>query len=60
MARLLVLSDIHGNLPALQAVLSSARGYDEVLVLGDLVDYGPQPGEVIDELQSIGAKILRG
>ncbi|MCE4619785.1 MAG: metallophosphatase family protein [Desulfurococcales archaeon] len=60
MARILVLSDIHGNLPALRAVLSSAQGYDEVLVLGDLVDYGPQPGEVIDELRSIGARIVRG
>ncbi len=60
MTRILVLSDIHGNYPALRTVLSSIRGYDEVLVLGDLVDYGPQPGEVIDELRSIGARIVRG
>jgi diadenosine tetraphosphatase ApaH/serine/threonine PP2A family protein phosphatase len=48
--RYLVLSDIHANLQALTAVLDDARhlGYDEVLVLGDLVGYGGDPGEVID------------
>ncbi|MEB3805953.1 MAG: metallophosphatase family protein [Desulfurococcales archaeon] len=60
MPRILVLSDIHGNLPALEAVLEAARGWDEVVVLGDLVDYGPWPGEVIDELRGLGASIVRG
>jgi len=60
LTRILVLSDIHGNLDALEAVLSDARGWDEVLVLGDLVDYGPQPGEVIDTLKGLGARILKG
>lgn len=60
MARVLVLSDVHGNLEALQAVLSAARGWDEVLVLGDLVDYGPWPGEVIDALRGLGARVVKG
>ncbi|MCE4611545.1 MAG: metallophosphatase family protein [Desulfurococcales archaeon] len=60
MTRYLVISDVHGNLPALKAVLEAVRRWDDVIVLGDLVDYGPNPGEVIDELRSIGAKIVRG
>ncbi|MCE4602891.1 MAG: metallophosphatase family protein [Desulfurococcales archaeon] len=60
MTRTLVISDIHGNLPALEAVLDAARGWDEIIVLGDLVDYGPWPGEVIDALRSLGAVIVRG
>ncbi|MBP6715838.1 MAG: metallophosphoesterase family protein [Acidobacteria bacterium] len=48
--RYLVLSDIHGNLQALEAVLTDARaiGYDHVLVLGDLVGYGADPDAVVD------------
>ncbi|WP_256205137.1 metallophosphoesterase family protein [Aeropyrum camini] len=42
--RVLIVSDVHGNLPALEAVLEAAGRFDEVLVLGDLVDYGPGRG----------------
>ncbi|MCX8196005.1 MAG: metallophosphatase family protein [Acidilobaceae archaeon] len=57
----LLISDIHGNLEALQAVLEHARGYDEVWVLGDLVDYGPNPAEVIDVVRGLSPDIaLRG
>ena len=42
--KLLVTSDIHGNWAALQAVLKSERDADRILCLGDLVDYGPEPG----------------
>lgn len=38
--KLLIISDIHGNLDALDALSES---YDELWVLGDLVNYGPQP-----------------
>lgn len=57
--RILVLSDVHGNLPAIEAVLEGER-FDEIVVPGDLVDYGPFPGEVIDVLRSIGARTVRG
>jgi len=57
--RTLIINDLHGNLPALEAVLNS-ESYDGVIVLGDLVDYGPFPGEVIDVLRSIEAKIIQG
>jgi predicted phosphodiesterase len=47
--RYLVLSDIHSNLEALEAVLSAAAAkYDKVLVLGDLVGYGADPNAVVD------------
>jgi diadenosine tetraphosphatase ApaH/serine/threonine PP2A family protein phosphatase len=48
--RYLILSDLHANLQALDAVLEDAQaiGYDAVLVLGDLVGYGADPQAVID------------
>ncbi len=50
--RYLVLTDIHANLDALEAVLqdSSERRYDRVVVLGDLVGYGAEPNAVIDRV----------
>ena len=41
--KLLILSDIHGNLAALQSVLDAESDSDKILCLGDLVDYGPDP-----------------
>jgi predicted phosphodiesterase len=61
--RYLVLSDIHGNLEALEAVLAAgkARGYSSALVLGDLVGYGADPNAVIDLVQSLHpVAIVRG
>ncbi len=58
--RVLIISDVHGNLEALQSVMESAGDWDEIIVLGDLVDYGPDPGDVIDELRGTGARIIRG
>src|SRR5689334_16847705 len=54
--RYLVLSDIHANLQALQAVVAdaSAIGYDAVVCLGDLVGYGANPHEVIQEFLALG------
>ena len=47
--RIAVLSDIHGNLHALDAVLTdSSCGVDQVWCLGDLVGYGPRPNECVD------------
>lgn len=57
--KLLVLSDAHGNSYALRAVINS-ESYDQVLFLGDAVDYGPRPSEVIDTLRSVGARAVMG
>src|SRR5690606_6108691 len=53
--RYLVLSDLHANLPALDAVLLHAkqRGYDDVMFLGDAVGYYPHPEEVVQRLMSL-------
>jgi predicted phosphodiesterase len=53
--RFLILSDIHGNLQALDAVLGDAaqRGYDQVLVLGDLVGYGASPADVLSRIGAL-------
>jgi predicted phosphodiesterase len=56
--RTLVLSDIHGNWPALEAV--AAVPHDAVLCLGDVVGYGPQPGECLRWLRASHASIVQG
>lgn len=59
--RHLVLSDIHANLEALDAVLGAAAAHDAVLVLGDLVGYGADPNAVIDRVRMLPvAAIVRG
>lgn len=58
--RALVLSDIHANITALDAVLAEAPPADEVWVLGDIVGYGPEPDAVVDRLRAIGAVGVRG
>jgi diadenosine tetraphosphatase ApaH/serine/threonine PP2A family protein phosphatase len=61
--RYLILADIHANLHALDAVLADAatHGYDQVLVLGDLVGYGANPIEAIDRTMALApASIIRG
>ena len=49
----LVISDIHANIEALDAVLAAAGSYDHALVLGDLVGYGADPNTVIDRVRSL-------
>ena len=51
--RYLVLTDIHANLEALEAVLTDAGEYDAVLCLGDLVGYGPNPNECVDRVREL-------
>ncbi len=58
--RLAVLSDIHANLAALDAVREDLPPVDEVWVLGDIVGYGPRPNEVIAALQEMGARSVLG
>lgn len=49
-----VLSDIHANLEALDAVLEHARTWDEIWFLGDIVGYGPDPQGCYERLRELG------
>ena len=51
--RVLVISDIHANYTALEAVLDQAGEVDETWCLGDLVGYGPDPNLVVDQIREI-------
>ncbi|WP_018963567.1 metallophosphoesterase family protein [Coprothermobacter platensis] len=58
--KILVVSDVHGNNEALQAVLNKESDADEVVFLGDFVDYGPSPNEVIDTIKKLTGHSLIG
>jgi putative phosphoesterase len=57
MPRIAIVSDIHGNFEALKAL---PNHYDELWVLGDLVNYGPQPAEVIEFVCKRATLVVRG
>jgi len=60
--RVLILSDIHANLTALETVLADAEkvdflgetGFEQVWCLGDVVGYGPDPNECVERLRAFG------
>ena len=58
--RYLVLSDIHANLEAFDAVMAAVPrdAYDRSIILGDIVGYGPNPCECIDHVMRFKATIL--
>jgi predicted phosphodiesterase len=62
MRRFAIFSDIHGNLLALEAVLSdiAETGVAETYCLGDLVGYGAQPAEVVDRVRDAHIPTVRG
>lgn len=55
--KLVILSDIHGNHDALRAL---PEDYDELWVLGDLVNYGPQPREVVAAVMETASLVVQG
>lgn len=58
--RILVVSDIHANYTALEAVLKDAGIFDAIWCLGDVVGYGPQPNECINRLRELEPVCLAG
>lgn len=59
--RVLILSDIHANLVALETVLSAAEGaYDAIWCLGDVVGYGPRPNECVEIIREYAALCVMG
>ena len=55
--KIVIISDIHGNLEALTGL---PENFDELWVLGDLVNYGPNPGEVVDFVKANASLVIRG
>lgn len=55
--RIVIIADIHANVDALSALPET---YDELWVLGDLVNYGPEPAPVIDLVRSKATMVVRG
>ena len=60
--RIALISDLHGNLTALDAVLADIahEGVDRIACLGDVATLGPQPCEVLDRVRDIGAICILG
>jgi predicted phosphodiesterase len=59
--RYLIVSDIHANWQALEAVLADADGqYEQILCCGDLVGYGADPNRVVDWAQTHVTEVVRG
>ena len=60
--RFAFLSDVHSNLPALEAVLADIAtvGVDDRYVLGDIVGYAPWPNEVIERLRAEAIRVVMG
>lgn len=60
--KIALISDIHGNLPAFEAVLKrlDALKPDAIVCMGDLVGYGPQPNEVIDIIRERNIPCVEG
>lgn len=55
--KIVIISDLHGNL---EALTSLHEDYDELWVLGDLVNYGPDPAEVVDFIRTRASVVVRG
>ena len=55
--KIVIISDLHGNHEALRAF---SEEYDELWVLGDLVNYGPEPGAVVNFVRANAAVVVRG
>jgi predicted phosphodiesterase len=60
--RIAVISDMHGNLISLEAVLAEIResGVDQIICLGDCVQGGPQPAQVVARLRELACPIVMG
>lgn len=58
--QILVISDVHANFTALEAVIKDAGSFDQVWCLGDVVGYGPEPNECISRLREFNIICLAG
>jgi putative phosphoesterase len=58
--RIGLLSDIHGNAVALEAVLDDMRDVDAVVCAGDIVGYGPSPAQCIESIRELEIATVKG
>ncbi len=58
--RILLLSDIHANLEALESCLAAAPAHDRIVNLGDVVGYGASPNEAVNQSRRLGGVLVRG
>ena len=58
--RYAVVSDVHGNLDALEAAFALVREDDALLCLGDIVGYGPQPNECVERIRARATATVLG
>jgi hypothetical protein len=56
--RILIYSDVHGNLPAFEAILKAAGPCDQYICLGDLVNYGPWSNECVDLALTLPCSVI--
>src|ERR1700761_6606119 len=57
-----LISDVHGNLEALRAVLADIEnlGIKDIVCLGDVIGYGPEPRECLDIIRNITSNVILG
>jgi predicted phosphodiesterase len=62
MQKIAIIADIHGNLPALEAVLAeiAEEGIEHIICLGDVATLGPQPREVIARIRELACPVVMG
>jgi protein phosphatase len=60
--KIAVISDVHGNMPALETVLADIkqRGIDQIYNLGDVVGKGPYSDQAIDRCREVCQVVVRG
>ena len=58
--RIAVVSDVHSNIVAFEAILAKVGAVDAIWHLGDVVGYGPEPDAVVERLATLGAIGVRG
>ncbi len=58
--RILLVSDIHANLEALESCLAAAPAHDRIVNLGDVVGYGANPNEAVNESRRLNGVLVRG
>lgn len=55
-----IISDIHGNLEALLAIIPYLKDTEKIIVLGDIVGYGPLPNECCEEVRKLDSVVIAG